>query len=180
MLWYNNDLVSVIVTALGLFVWFCRSDQSCLDAETPCLQKFCCCLGYKRRGDDGHLHLVNDEDLGSSTSLKSTKSTVVTLEDDTDAVAVEDDAANLEAVLDPEGDETKEETVEAAVDEQLNNLEETLAEEEAALAAEGEAALAEAEEAAAEAEEAAAEELAAEEWLSDDLKIGNNTRLVNN
>ena len=168
------------MTALGLFVWFCRSDQSCLDAETPCLQKFCCCLGYKRRGDDGHLHLVNDEDLGSSTSLKSSKSTVVTLEDDTDAVAVEDDAANLEAVLDPEGDETKEETEEAAVDEQSNNLEETLAEEEAALAAEGEAALAEAEEAAAEAEEAAAEELAAEEWLSDDLKIGNNTRLVNN
>ena len=76
---------------------------------------------------------------------------------------MEDDAANLEAVLDPEGDETKEETVKAAVDEQLNNLEETLAEEEAALAAEGEAALAEAEEAAAEAEEAAAEELAAEE-----------------
>lgn len=73
--------VSVIVTVLGLFVWFCRSDQSLLDAETPCLQKFCCCLGYKKRGDDGHLHLVS-EDLGSSTSLKSTKSTVVTIDDD--------------------------------------------------------------------------------------------------
>ena len=106
-----------MVTALGLFVWFCRSDQSCLDAETPCLQKFCCCFGYKKRGDDGHLHLVNDEELGSSTSLKSTKSTVVTLEDDADAVAVEDNAANLEAVLDPEGDENHEETTEDGAEE---------------------------------------------------------------
>ena len=73
--------VAVIVTVLGLFVWFCRSDQSLLDAETPCLQKFCCCLGYKKRGDDGHLHIVS-EDLGSTTSLKSTKSTVVTIDDD--------------------------------------------------------------------------------------------------
>ena len=113
-------LFSVVVTALGLFVWFCRSDQSCLDAETPCLQKFCCCLGYKRRGDDGHLHLVNDEELGSSTSLKSTKSTVVTLEDDVDAVAVEDNAANLEAVLDPEGDENQEGNAENDEGEQNN------------------------------------------------------------
>merc|ERR1719192_1332325 len=96
--------LAVIVTVLGLFVWFCRSDQSLLDAETPCLQKFCCCLGYKKRGDDGHLHLVS-EDLGSSTSLKSTKSTVVTIDDDAEAVAVEDDAANLEAVLHPQGEE---------------------------------------------------------------------------
>jgi hypothetical protein len=44
-----------IILVLGLFIWFCRSDQSLLDAETPCLQKFCPCAGYKRRGDDGHL-----------------------------------------------------------------------------------------------------------------------------
>ena len=73
--------LAVIITILGLFVWFCRSDQSLLDAETPCLQKFCCCLGYKKRGDDGHLHIIS-EDLGSSTSLKSQKSAVVTIEDD--------------------------------------------------------------------------------------------------
>merc|ERR1719384_1534920 len=96
--------LAVIITVLGLFVWFCRSDQSLLDAETPCLQKFCCCLGYKKRGDDGHLHIVS-EDLGSTTSLKSTKSTVVTIDDDAEAVVVEDDAANLEAVLDPQGEE---------------------------------------------------------------------------
>merc|ERR1719468_419322 len=96
--------LAVIITILGLFVWFCRSDQSLLDAETPCLQKFCCCLGYKKRGDDGHLHIIS-EDLGSSTSLKSQKSAVVTIEDDEEAVAVEDNAANLEAVLEPEGED---------------------------------------------------------------------------
>merc|ERR1719232_580004 len=96
--------LAVIITILGLFVWFCRSDQSLLDAETPCLQKFCCCLGYKKRGDDGHLHIIS-EDLGSSTSLKSQKSAVVTIEEDEEAVAVEDNAANLEAVLEPEGDD---------------------------------------------------------------------------
>ena len=73
--------LAVIITLLGLFVWFCRSDQSLLDAETPCLQKFCCCLGYKKRGDDGHLHIIS-EDLGSSTSLKSEKSAIVSIEDD--------------------------------------------------------------------------------------------------
>ena len=75
---------------------------------TPCLQKFCCCLGYKKRGDDGHLRIIS-EDLGSSTSLKSQKSAVGTIEDDEEAVAVEDNAANLEAVLEPE-DEAAEET----------------------------------------------------------------------
>ena len=30
--------------------------QSLLDAETPCLHKFCCCIGFNKRGDDGHLH----------------------------------------------------------------------------------------------------------------------------
>merc|ERR1719468_892640 len=99
--------LAVIITILGLFVWFCRSDQSLLDAETPCLQKFCCCLGYKKRGDDGHLHIIS-EDLGSSTSLKSQKSALVTIEDDDEAVAVEDNAANLEAVLEPEDEAVKE------------------------------------------------------------------------
>merc|ERR1712045_877227 len=96
--------LAVIITLLGLFVWFCRSDQSLLDAETPCLQKFCCCLGYKKRGDDGHLHIIS-EDLGSSTSLKSEKSAIVSIEDDAEVVAVEDNAANLEAVLEPEAEE---------------------------------------------------------------------------
>ena len=49
------DLHPGIILVLGLFIWFCRSDQSLLDAETPCLPKFCPCLGYKKRGDDGHL-----------------------------------------------------------------------------------------------------------------------------
>ena len=90
--------LAVIILVLGLFVWFCRSDASLLDGETPCLQKFCSCCGYKKRGDDGHLHVVrqaphshfiltlgtlqNSHEFGSSVSLKSSKSTVVTFEDD--------------------------------------------------------------------------------------------------
>merc|ERR1719495_1248210 len=105
--------LAVLITALGLFVWFCRSDQSLLDAETPCLQKFCCCLGYNKRGDDGHLHLNSDE-LGSNLSLKSSKSTVVAI-DDIDGEAVADDAANLEAVLEP--DESSEQAEEEEVNE---------------------------------------------------------------
>ena len=53
----------MIILALGLLVWFCRSDASLLDGETPCLQKFCSCCGYKKRGDDGHLHLVTVSSL---------------------------------------------------------------------------------------------------------------------
>ena len=56
--WLWLSVTSVIILVLGLFVWFCRSDASLLDGETPCLQKFCSCCGYKKRGDDGHLHLV--------------------------------------------------------------------------------------------------------------------------
>merc|ERR1711915_149668 len=94
--------LAVIITVLGLFVWFCRSDQSLLDGETPCLQKFCCCCGFKKRGDDGHLHDKSDG-FGSSVSLQSSKSTVIMVEDEDDeGVVVEDDAANLEAVLEPE------------------------------------------------------------------------------
>merc|ERR1711983_605412 len=95
--------LGVIILVLGLFVWFCRSDASLLDGETPCLQKFCSCCGYKKRGDDGHLHL-NSHEFGSSVSLKSSKSTVVTFEDD-EGIVVEDNAANLEAVLDPQDDQ---------------------------------------------------------------------------
>ena len=86
--------LAVIITVLGLFVWFCRSDQSLLDAETPCLQKFCCCLGYKKRGDDGHLHIIS-EDLGSSTSLKSQKSAVVTIEDDEEVRGLQNTVSSL-------------------------------------------------------------------------------------
>ena len=53
--------LAVIILVLGLFVWFCRSDASLLDGETPCLQKFCSCCGYKKRGDDGHLHRVKQQ-----------------------------------------------------------------------------------------------------------------------
>merc|ERR1712072_1673991 len=95
--------LAVIILVLGLFVWFCRSDASLLDGETPCLQKFCSCCGYKKRGDDGHLRL-NSHEFGSSVSLKSSKSTVVTFEDD-EGIVVEDNAANLEAVLDPQDDQ---------------------------------------------------------------------------
>jgi len=119
IIWVIIIIISVnivIITVLGLFVWFCRSDQSLLDGETPCLQKFCCCLGFKKRGDDGHLHLNSDE-FGSNASLKSSKSTALTLEDETDAVAVEDDAANLEAVLDPQEDEAQEENNEGETEE---------------------------------------------------------------
>ena len=63
------------------------------------------------------LYLQNSEEFGSSTSLKSTKSTVVTIDDDDEAVAVEDNAANLEAVLDPEGEETGEAEGETPADE---------------------------------------------------------------
>merc|ERR1712045_1066222 len=95
--------LAIIILVLGLFVWFCRSDASLLDGETPCLQKFCSCCGYKKRGDDGHLHR-NSHEFGSSVSLKSSKSTVVTFEDD-EGIVVEDNAANLEAVLDPQDDQ---------------------------------------------------------------------------
>ena len=61
--------LGVIILVLGLFVWFCRSDASLLDGETPCLQKFCSCCGYKKRGDDGHLHLVTPV-LSLSVSTK--------------------------------------------------------------------------------------------------------------
>jgi len=93
-----------VIFGLGLFIWFCRSDQSLLDAETPCLQKFCPCFGYKRRGDDGHLHIDSDPaQFGSSASLQS-KSTVLLTEtdQDNDAALIEDNAANLEAVLEPD------------------------------------------------------------------------------
>merc|ERR1712037_662498 len=96
---------------LGLFIWFCRSDQSLLDAETPCLHKFCPCAGYKRRGDDGHLS--DTTPLGSQTSLQSSKSTVLVIPDDDEAETVEDDAANLEAVLEPEEGEGEEEAEDA-------------------------------------------------------------------
>jgi len=128
--------LAVIITVLGLFVWFCRSDQSLLDGETPCLQKFCCCCGFKKRGDDGHLHLNSDE-FGSNASLKSSKSTVLTLEDETDAVAVEDDAANLEAVLDPQEDEVQEENNEEVTGEAVDGEAAPEVEEEA-VAPEGE------------------------------------------
>jgi len=92
------------IILLGLFIWFCRSDQSLLDAETPCLQKFCsCCTKYKKRGDDGHLHINSGEEdgsFGSSASLQS-KSTVLLMHEE-DGQEVEDNAANLEAVLEPE------------------------------------------------------------------------------
>jgi len=94
-----GTLLSIILV-LGLFIWFCRSDQSLLDAETPCLHKFCPCAGYKKRGDDGHLS--DTTPLGSQTSLQSSKSTVLVIPDDDEAEHVEDDAANLEAVLEPE------------------------------------------------------------------------------
>lgn len=90
-----------IVLFLGLFIWFCRSDQSLLDAETPCLQKFCPCK-FPRRGDDGHLH--NKPPFGSTASLQSEKSGVMFMEDEEGVEHIEDDAANLEAVLSP-GDE---------------------------------------------------------------------------
>merc|ERR550519_1650306 len=101
-----GTLLSIILV-LGLFIWFCRSDQSLLDAETPCLHKFCPCAGYKRRGDDGHLS--DTTPLGSQTSLQSSKSTVLVIPDDDEAESVEDDAANLEAVLEPEEGEGEEE-----------------------------------------------------------------------
>merc|ERR1712004_638850 len=94
-----GTLLSIILV-LGLFIWFCRSDQSLLDAETPCLHKFCPCAGYKPRGDDGHLS--DTTPLGSQTSLQSSKSTILVIPDDDEGEHVEDDAANLEAVLDPE------------------------------------------------------------------------------
>ena len=59
--------LAVIILVLGLFVWFCRSDASLLDGETPCLQKFCSCCGYKKRGDDGHLHRVKQLRVSSLT-----------------------------------------------------------------------------------------------------------------
>merc|ERR1719384_709452 len=93
-----GTLLSIILV-LGLFIWFCRSDQSLLDAETPCLLKFCPCAGYKRRGDDGHLS--DTTPLGSQTSLQSSKSTVLVIPDD--------DEADLEAVLEPEEGEGEEE-----------------------------------------------------------------------
>merc|ERR1712045_953272 len=99
--------LALIILVLGLFVWLCRSDASLLDGETPCLQKFCSCCGYKKRGDDGHLRL-NSHEFGSSVSLKSSKSTVVTFEDD-EGIVVEDNAANLEAVLDPQDDQEQDE-----------------------------------------------------------------------
>ena len=74
-----------LILVLGLFIWFCRSDQSLLDGETPCLQKFCPCCGFKRRGDDGHLHDKSDG-FGSSVSLQSSKSTVIMVEDEDDEV----------------------------------------------------------------------------------------------
>merc|ERR1712241_430410 len=92
--------------------WFCRSDQSLLDGETPCLHKFCGCLGYKKRGDDGHLHDKADG-WGSEVSLQSSKSTVLLIPDeDEEGVLVEDDAANLEAVLEPEEGDAVEDAAE--------------------------------------------------------------------
>jgi hypothetical protein len=44
----------------------------------------------------------NRTPLGSSTSLRSSKSEVLVMPDDEEAQHVEDDAANLEAVLEPE------------------------------------------------------------------------------
>merc|ERR1711915_903197 len=75
-----GTLLSLILV-LGLFIWFCRSDQSLLDGETPCLQKFCPCCGFKRRGDDGHLHDKSDG-FGSSVSLQSSKSTVIMVDEE--------------------------------------------------------------------------------------------------
>merc|ERR1711997_467876 len=133
--------LALIILVLGLFVWFCRSDASLLDGETPCLQKFCGCCGYKKRGDDGHLH-VNSHEFGSSVSLKSSKSTVVTFEDD-EGIVVEDNAANLEAVLDPQDEqENKDEANTEDVGEaepQEEEASEAEAEEEVAAGAEEEA-----------------------------------------
>ena len=70
---------------MGLFIWFCRSDQSLLDGETPCLHKFCSCFGYKKRGDDGHLH-DKAEGFGSEVSLQSSKSTVLLIADEDEEV----------------------------------------------------------------------------------------------
>jgi hypothetical protein len=44
----------------------------------------------------------NRTPLGSSASLRSSKSEVLVMPDDEEAQHVEDDAANLEAVLEPE------------------------------------------------------------------------------
>jgi len=142
--------LALIILVLGLFVWFCRSDASLLDGETPCLQKFCGCCGYKKRGDDGHLRL-NSHEFGSSVSLKSSKSTVVTFEDD-EGIVVEDNAANLEAVLDPQDDQEQDED-NAEQEEAVEDVGEAEAEPE-----EEEAGEAEAEEEVAAEEETGAEE----------------------
>ena len=65
--------LAIIILVLGLFVWFCRSDASLLDGETPCLQKFCSCCGYKKRGDDGHLHVVTQHPHSSPLSPRLNK-----------------------------------------------------------------------------------------------------------
>jgi len=108
----------VLILCLGLFIWFCRSDASLLDGETPCLHKFCCCMGYKKRGNDGHLDDKTESEEGSQVSLRSSKSTVILLpEDEAEAVKVEDNAEHLEAVLGGEDDPPEDEEA-APVDEE--------------------------------------------------------------
>ena len=38
----------MIILVLAIFIWWCRSDESCCDVEKPCLYRF----GCKKHKDD--------------------------------------------------------------------------------------------------------------------------------
>eukprot|EP00095_Tigriopus_kingsejongensis_P009771 maker-scaffold1182_size56756-snap-gene-0.9 protein:Tk09771 transcript:maker-scaffold1182_size56756-snap-gene-0.9-mRNA-1 annotation:"PREDICTED: uncharacterized protein LOC100897291" len=89
-----------IILILAIFIWWCRSDDSCCDVEKPCLYRF----GCKKYED-----LEEDcAETGSQLSLRSNKSgTTILVTDDGqehDAAELELAADNLEVVLD-EGEE---------------------------------------------------------------------------
>ncbi|XP_059088731.1 glutamic acid-rich protein-like [Tigriopus californicus] len=86
-----------IIMVLAIFIWWCRSDDSCCDVEKPCLYRF----GCKKYED-----LEEDAETGSQVSLRSAKSsTTIMIGDDDqghDAAELELAAENLEAVLEDE------------------------------------------------------------------------------